>query len=562
MSSETLSREEAISQFCGVTGADEERAKGLLEACDWNLELAINMHVDTDDGRGNKPSTSNSVAGPSTSAAVPEVAPIVTIDDSIEEEAHTMAPEGHRPSHRYPYRDRQTARKSTGPNRPEFDVRPPIPPIRQVLVQNPGGYSSELNQRRYNTRTGGISDVYDAFRDFQAEAQWQEMAQEAGETSTSESSTSNANKRRTLQDLFRPPLEIMFRGSLSSAREVGELQNKWLLVNIQNGREFACQILNRDVWSNQAVKDILKEQFIFWQVYHDSFEGSRYIQFYNVESFPHVSIIDPRTGEQMKSWPVTIDHNSFCDSVIEFLTEHPSPDGATSDANTMKKLRVKEEDAARTLYDQSEEAQLEAAIKASLQENENSNSSRAFIDEDSYLETLGSDTDQTSSSFQAQTSSSSSSAFAKVNENRINNGTVMASSTFAVRSDPCDPGKIQASPKLGEPSQPKVTAAKDEIEDYKKYLGNDTEKFSDLVVRFPDGTRDQFKFPSDSTMKALFLLLTTRGYGRNLYNYVTNFPRRLLHELPSTDTLQDAKLIRETIFVERRVNEDPQLKKD
>lgn len=583
MSSETESRDEAVKQFCGVTGADEERAMALLEACDWNLEFAINMHVDTDDGRGNanRPSSfsTNSAAGPSTSMSnntsnnSPDVITIPDLDEVEDLDKRPARMQNHQ---------RLMANRIEGPRPPmssnlnalsqEDEIRPPIRPIRQVLVQHPAEFVSDMPQRRYNTRTGGMSDIYDAFRDFQAEAQWQEMAQQEGEASAStDSVASNANKRRTLQELFRPPLEIMFRGPFASARESGSSQNKWLLVNIQNGREFNCQTLNRDVWSNQTVKDILKESFIFWQVYHDSFEGGRYIQFYNVTSYPHVSIIDPRTGEQMKSWPTSIDHNSFCDSVVEFLTEHPSPDG-TSDANTMKKLRVKEEDAAaRTLYDQSEEAQLEAAIKASLQETETtSSSSKAFLDEDSYIDAIESDTDQeqTQSSFHVQTSNSSSSTFGKIkNENRASNGQSSSSGTCSAgiantskagsKSEFCSIGKSSTKSSGPVDSNEKLsqTSIKEEIEDYKKYLGSDKEKFSDLVVRFPDGTRDQFKFPSDSLMKALFLFLSSRGYGINEYSYVTNFPRRLLHELPSTDTLLDAKLIRETIFVERRISE-------
>lgn len=634
MSSESLSREEAISQFCGVTGAEEERAKYLLEACNWNLELAINMHVDTDDGRGNRNNrnastssanpianhsstslTGNSGAGTSRDATI-----LVDYDDDDinelgkdEDEDGRTSDSNSRNNHRVINRQaasrapagmfrQQMARKQT--NNPYSDssdnVRPPIPPIRQVLVNSSdvaAGYSQDLPQRRYNTRTGAMSDVYDAFRDFQAEAQWQEMANQ--QESTSESSSvhlnyvnsnvdpaTSANKARTLQDLFRPPLEILFRGSLSSARDAGTQQNKWLLVNIQNGREFPCQILNRDVWSNQTVKDIIKEHFIFWQVYHDSFEGSKFLQYYNVSNFPHVSIIDPRTGESMKTWPISIDHNSFCDSVIEFLTEHPSPDGS-SDVNTMKKLRVKEEDGASiindcpgvsgnmvnsqasTLLDQSEEAQLEAAIKASLKETtvkstfltENSNSSRTYIDDDSYTDAIDSDNDQTQ-----QTTSSASSKF-NDNNSPFDSVKIEGSEFFGVgrrvaaksnnNSSHSENNKNTNSNssnnnKSIEPKKEKVEVSPDE---YKKYLGVDTDTFSDLVVRFPDGNREQFKFPSDSLMKALFLLLTSRGYGIDSYNYVTNFPRRLLHELPSTDTLHDAKLLRETIFIERKASD-------
>lgn len=50
------------------------------------------------------------------------------------------------------------------------------------------------------------------------------------------------------------------------AKDCGQLENKWLMINIQNVQDFACQCLNRDVWSNEAVRTIIREHFIFWQV--------------------------------------------------------------------------------------------------------------------------------------------------------------------------------------------------------------------------------------------------------------------------------------------------------
>lgn len=87
MSSDTLSQEEAMSQFCAVAGADDERAKGLLEACDRKLGLAINMRMDTDDGRTNKPSASNSSTSPLSADPPPPPPPPITIaEKSIKEE--------------------------------------------------------------------------------------------------------------------------------------------------------------------------------------------------------------------------------------------------------------------------------------------------------------------------------------------------------------------------------------------------------------------------------------------------------------------------------------------
>ena len=37
-------------------------------------------------------------------------------------------------------------------------------------------------------------------------------------------------------------------------------------MNVQDVREFSCQQLNRDVWSNEAVRNIIRERFVLWQV--------------------------------------------------------------------------------------------------------------------------------------------------------------------------------------------------------------------------------------------------------------------------------------------------------
>ena len=50
------------------------------------------------------------------------------------------------------------------------------------------------------------------------------------------------------------------------AREHGQSQCKWVIVNVQNVQEFSCQQLNRDVWSDSTVKSIVQESFVFWQV--------------------------------------------------------------------------------------------------------------------------------------------------------------------------------------------------------------------------------------------------------------------------------------------------------
>ena len=66
-----------------------------------------------------------------------------------------------------------------------------------------------------------------------------------------------------MEELFKPPLDIMFQGDWQMARDRAEGAKKWLLINIQDAGEFQCQILNRDVWSSEAVKTLIRYERYF-----------------------------------------------------------------------------------------------------------------------------------------------------------------------------------------------------------------------------------------------------------------------------------------------------------
>lgn len=110
-----------------------------------------------------------------------------------------------------------------------------------------------------------------------------------------------------LAEMYRPPFEIMYRQSWEEARRDGKDGEKWLLVNIQDPSIFDCQVLNRDIWKNPGIMETVKENFIFMQYSKDDPRGKQYIQYYfpgrdNEDAYPHIAILDPRTGEQLKVW--------------------------------------------------------------------------------------------------------------------------------------------------------------------------------------------------------------------------------------------------------------------
>ena len=90
---------------------------------------------------------------------------------------------------------------------------------------------------------------------------------------------------------------LTWQGPFDSARDQGIKENKWLLVDVQDSKEFLCQCLNRDLWKNETVAGVLKGNFIFWQVNVLDPMGQRFNQFYPVASLPFVGLVDPTTGE-------------------------------------------------------------------------------------------------------------------------------------------------------------------------------------------------------------------------------------------------------------------------
>ena len=71
-------------------------------------------------------------------------------------------------------------------------------------------------------------------------------------------------KAKKLNDLFKAPHDIMIDAPLQEVQRMcGE--EKWLLVNIQSMDEFNCMSLNRDVWSDEVIKQVCSSTFLFWQ---------------------------------------------------------------------------------------------------------------------------------------------------------------------------------------------------------------------------------------------------------------------------------------------------------
>ncbi|KAK2721432.1 UBX domain-containing protein 7-like [Artemia franciscana] len=430
-------RSNLLSQFMAVTGcSSEELAKNFLDACSYNLEMAINMFLEGGD------------------------------------EARPQGP-------------------STGS---EEVVRAPIPHKQETLVEQEVltfGFRGKPRKR-------AATSVFDTFRDFQAETRLQEAEVKRNGSANGCSSVESPSKRKTLEDLFRPPFDLMHRGTFQSARDAGVALNKWLLVNVQDAAEFTCQTLNRDVWSNSAVKAIVREHFIFWQVYISSEEGGRYKTFYPVTKYPYVSIIDPVTGESLTVWH-SLDAVTFCDLTSTFLENHiggPLP-GAGEGPQKRRKMEA--------IVDADEETQFKAAIKASLVESQ----SKVESDSESEIESFSDDSKD-------------------------------------VANLPPVPVETSSKSDLEKPE------LKVDDKSWEDYLGSPEDPKSRLVIRFPEplNSREQLVVPCSSTFMLVLRFMESKGFHPKSYELRTSFPIRVLSPDDRSKTLKEMGLFpQETVFV-------------
>ena len=68
---------------------------------------------------------------------------------------------------------------------------------------------------------------------------------------------------------------MAYPGSFEQAKRRAESLGRWLLVNVQSASEFQSHQLNRDTWKHDAVKNVVKENFVFWQTFDHSEEGRK-----------------------------------------------------------------------------------------------------------------------------------------------------------------------------------------------------------------------------------------------------------------------------------------------
>eukprot|EP00547_Thalassionema_nitzschioides_P006108 CAMPEP_0194211522 /NCGR_PEP_ID=MMETSP0156-20130528/10506_1 /TAXON_ID=33649 /ORGANISM="Thalassionema nitzschioides, Strain L26-B" /LENGTH=456 /DNA_ID=CAMNT_0038939101 /DNA_START=63 /DNA_END=1433 /DNA_ORIENTATION=+ len=325
--------DDQISQFMAFTGcADGERAQQYLEMANMNLETAVGLFMEHQQ-HGNGAMDANQ-HGDATNPLSPQV----------------RAPD-----------KTQTMRLMD-------DV---IAPVGNPYADN------------------GDNDILmNAFSNFDARAAVNAAAAAASADETDDQDDDQETKMEdvsgSLSSMFAAPSNLIHKGGgFQGARAVAKDARRWLLVNLQSDSEFSCHALNRDVWRDELVENLIREGFIFWQAMDDSADGQTYAERYKVCAFPHIAIVDPRTGRSLwkkEGWtqvkPFTAEN--FAEIAMDFCSRHsfdkdplpPVKKSATPNINGERKRPF-----------MSENEQMEAAVAASLTSSNHDGKSKGDEDE-------------------------------------------------------------------------------------------------------------------------------------------------------------------------------------
>lgn len=372
--------DEDISTFCSFTSATPQQAQQFLALTDGNVEQAVELFFTSPDLGSATAQRSN--AQQSSSAQNP-----INVDDDDDDDVQELSSRPVAPAGGAYEDDETMARRlqeemygaNGGSGGGEDDIRAPMARTTETLV-GPGSNwqddPEEMNaavahqmmaRQRRRAAPGIFNQNASASIWANSDPNDPEAHRRALSRATGGASEQTA-KSNLLADLFRPPFDLISALSFADAREFGKEDQKWILVNVQDPSIFDCQVLNRDIWKNQSVKDTIKEHFIFLQYQKDDARALEYINYYfssmrdHDDAYPHIAIIDPRTGEQVKTWSGTP-----APKPAEFLMDlHEFLDRYSLSMERKNPVQAKRKEKKRDVAQMSEEEMFEMALQNSL----------------------------------------------------------------------------------------------------------------------------------------------------------------------------------------------------
>jgi hypothetical protein len=241
--------DELISQFLSFTGSsDTSKASSYLEMSGGNVETAVSLYMEHQSGGGGGAMDGFGGGLDGTGAAAMEAAiraPDATqtmrlMDDGPMVGGGGMMMGGYMPIMHDPgleERLRNTAFSELGSSARDA--------VNQAAATDTNNENEDMNMDNDD------DDDYDY--NYHQEDEKEESSRQQPKTAR-------------LADMFAAPEDLIYKeGGFEGARTMAKDSKRWLLVNLQRDSEFSCHALNRDVWRDELVENLIREGFIFWQ---------------------------------------------------------------------------------------------------------------------------------------------------------------------------------------------------------------------------------------------------------------------------------------------------------
>ncbi|KAE8361434.1 hypothetical protein BDV27DRAFT_28690 [Aspergillus caelatus] len=377
--------DDVVAQFTEITGSSPELATQYLHLADYNIEQAMQLYFEN----GGAPLTDEPIPStPDAPGARPAAGDSGAVhagsDDEVTVDEARSTPRHQAPQNSTYEDDEAMARRlqeemyggggGGGAAVEDDGVRAPMARTTETLVGPDADFDDgdmhtsilgQLRARQQRSNRPGIFNQRDTSSIWTGEddaTRRQRLSEATGGASDASS------KSNMLAEMYRPPFEIMSRLPWDLARQEGRENERWLLVNIQDSSIFDCQLLNRDLWKDAGIRDTIKEHFLFLQYSKDDPRAAPYLQYYFQASdvsdnYPHIAIVDPRTGEQMKVWsgPPVVKAAEFLMQLHEFLDRYSLKHNVR---NPVAKRKPEKKE--KSIDAMTEEEMMELAMKNSL----------------------------------------------------------------------------------------------------------------------------------------------------------------------------------------------------
>ncbi|KAK8799574.1 hypothetical protein WA158_006123 [Blastocystis sp. Blastoise] len=249
-----------LAEFIGITDADSETANYYLEMADYDVNAAVSLYFEN-----NQPATS-AVESPK-------------YEDPNDYMRSDSPIHDYSPSYDDSY-DSPSDRKAADDLYDSQGVLKPIEQKVERLVDNNEMFGFP-NQVQINSIP---------FEDF-----------------------SNMNTHDGgMDEYYRSQSSYLFTGTISQAQESAKKQNKILLINIYTS-------INRSVFEDECIQDLLRESFIFCQLNGTTREAQQILSAYGYTSLPVVYFLFPPYWNLLKQLQVSFTAEDVLLAMIESL---------------------------------------------------------------------------------------------------------------------------------------------------------------------------------------------------------------------------------------------------